>query len=76
MWSEAVGSSLLTKESLEYIMSPITVLRRELLPDPTDPMIHTNSPFLIDKSRLLRIKSSLTSARLAAADSSLASSSF
>jgi hypothetical protein len=55
--SEAVGSSLLTTGSLEKIISPIIVLKRELLPAPIDPMTQTNSPFLTVKPRFLRINS-------------------
>ena len=58
---EAVGSSLLTTGSFEKIMSPITVLKRELLPDPMEPITHTNSPCLTVKPRFLRINSFLAS---------------
>ena len=54
---EAVGSSLLTTGSFEKIMSPITVLKRELLPDPMEPITQTNSPCLTVKPRFLRINS-------------------
>lgn len=43
-------------------MSPITVLRRELFPAPTEPITQTNSPFLIFRLRLFKMKSSFTSA--------------
>ena len=51
-------------------MSPITVLRRELFPDPTDPITQTNSPFLIFRLRLFKIKSSFTSATAVSGEAS------
>ena len=41
-------------------ISPMIALRRELFPDPTSPMIHTNSPCLISTLISLRVISDLT----------------
>jgi len=56
-------------------MSPIMELRRELLPDPTAPITQTNSPFLMVRLRLLRIKSSFSFAKSIAESSGLSISS-
>jgi len=50
-------------------MSPIIVLKRELLPDPIGPIIQTNSPLFTEKLRFLRMNSCFTSGASAVASS-------
>jgi hypothetical protein len=50
-------------------MSPIRVLKRELLPDPIGPIMQTNSPFFTEKLRFLRMNSCFTSGASAVASS-------
>jgi hypothetical protein len=55
-------------------MSPIIELKRELLPDPTAPMTQTNSPFLMEMPRSLRMKASFSFGTSTASDTLISSS--